>query len=279
MDEQAKNDLRKSTVTLYYSQRSQSARPAPVQARVPAGPGAKLIGGFHTHVYEERAGHNTTAAGANGATSESSPSTSQAWASRVTGRPGMQASQTGGSLTGTKKVVYWTGRDHHIVDAPTHATGEFKWTPPHLKQVDVEPGPQLAVRETPGAARIKLIGSKYRYLPSMEPYGGSMWAVSPEVAALYGSVGSNTWGSGGVPGAPNGQRPSTAASPYTASLEAYARQRIIGYKEYEATSKLLNGVGSWERTQRHLTQSMDVGRPSKLMSPAQTTFRGLSTVR
>ncbi len=36
-------------------------------------------------------------------------------------------------------------------------------------------GPQLAVRETPGACRVKLVGSKFRYLPSMEPHGGR-WA-------------------------------------------------------------------------------------------------------
>lgn len=48
------------------------------------------------------------------------------------------------------------------MDAPDVPDSRYHWVPPHLKQEDVGPGPQLAVRETPGACRIKLIGSKYR---------------------------------------------------------------------------------------------------------------------
>lgn len=118
------------------------------------------------------------------------------------------------------------------MDAPVVSDSSFKWVPPHLKENDVEPGPQLGVRETAGASRVKLIGSKYRYLPTMEPFGTSMWAVSEAEATKYGSVGSNTWGSSGVPGATGGRvRPLTASGPYGGSLEAYARQRAMGYKE------------------------------------------------
>ncbi|GIL79570.1 hypothetical protein Vretimale_12280 [Volvox reticuliferus] len=270
MEGDRSNDLKNSTLTLYYQQRSQSARPLP--ARVPAGPGARLIGSVHTHVYDERPSlAKISGAGGDG------PSTSDGLTSTSVGL----RSAAGSSLYRTKKVVYWTGRDHHIVDAPDVPDSQFDWHPPHLKQGDVAPGPQLAVRETPGASRIKLIGSKYRYLPTMEPGGTSMWAVSPEEANLYGSVGSNTWGASGVSGPPTlpeKPRPLTATGPFGSSLDAYAKQRVMGYKEYEATTKLLNGVGSWERTQRHLTSSMDVGRPSRLLSFAQQTssFRGLN---
>ncbi|KAG2430034.1 hypothetical protein HYH02_013861 [Chlamydomonas schloesseri] len=273
------NDLRNSTITLYYSQRAQSARPAP--ARVPAGPASKLIGSVHTHAYEERPG----AAAAPKPAEAAAPSSSsqQPWTSRTRDTAASRDSLGASGPYKTRKVVYWTGRDHHIVDAPDVSDSRFKWVPPHLKQEDVGPGPQLAVRETPGACRIKLIGSKYRYLPTMEPGGGSMWEVTPKEATLYGSVGSNTWGSGGLSstGFSTGRlRPGTA-NPYSASAEAYsaARQRIMGYKEYEGTTKMLNGLGSWERTQRHLTGSMDVGRPSTLRSPAQqamtASFAGL----
>ncbi|GFR49348.1 hypothetical protein Agub_g11368 [Astrephomene gubernaculifera] len=275
-----RGDLKNSTVTLYYQQRSQSAR-LPVQARVPAGPAAKLVGSTHTHVYDERpVPPKSTAVGGE------APSTSQqAWGHSST--PG-RLRATGTGPYRTKKVVYWTGRDHHIVDAPDVPDNQFHWVPPHLKQDDVAPGPQLAVRETPGASRVKLIGSKYRYLPTMEPNGSSMWAISPEEAILYGSVGSNTWGSSGVagPAAATGSssgkpRPFTATGPLCGNLDAFGRQRVMGYKDYEAASKLLNGVGSWERTQRHLSSSMDVGRPSKLMSFAQQTasFKGLNVAR
>ncbi|GLI68182.1 hypothetical protein VaNZ11_012526 [Volvox africanus] len=270
MEGERSNDLKNSTLTLYYQQRSQSARPLP--ARVPAGPGARLIGSVHTHVYDERPSlAKISGAGGDG------PSTSDGLTATSFGL----RSAAGSSLYRTKKVVYWTGRDHHIVDAPDVPDSQFEWHPPHLKQGDVAPGPQLAVRETPGASRIKLIGSKYRYLPTMEPGGTSMWAVSPEEANLYGSVGSNTWGASGVagpPSLPEKPRPLTATGPFGSSLDAYAKQRVMGYKEYEATTKLLNGVGSWERTQRHLTSSMDVGRPSRLLSFAQQTssFRGLN---
>ncbi|PNH06552.1 hypothetical protein TSOC_007061 [Tetrabaena socialis] len=262
---------RKATTTLYYQQRSPSARPA--QARVPAGPAPRLVGGIHTHVYEERPGRSSApkadASSADALTSTSTAKT--AWGESTAGGPL--------SMYKTKKVVYWTGRDHHIVDAPDVPASTFRWVPPHLDQGDVEPGPQLGVRETAGALRVKLIGSKYRYLPSMEPHGGSMWAVTEEAAAVYGSVGSNTWGSSGVagPGALGSRpRPLTASGPYGSSLEAYAKQRVVGYKEYEATTKLLHGVASWENTQRHMTGSMDLGRPSKMLAPSQTgTFTGL----
>ncbi|EFJ45964.1 hypothetical protein VOLCADRAFT_105757 [Volvox carteri f. nagariensis] len=215
-----RNDLRNSTLTLYYQQRSQSARPMP--ARVPAGPGARLIGSVHTHVYDERPSlAKIPGAGGDG------PSTSGAASA------GLRS--TGGSLYRTKKVVYWTGRDHHIVDAPDVPDSQFEWHPPHLKQGDVAPGPQLAVRETPGASRIKLIGSKYRYLPTMEPGSTSMWAVSPEEANLYGSVGSNTWGASGIGGPPTGPekpRPLTAVGPLGAQLDIFSKQRVMGYKDH-----------------------------------------------
>ncbi|KXZ56103.1 hypothetical protein GPECTOR_2g985 [Gonium pectorale] len=237
----------------------------PVPNRVPAGPAAKLIGSVHTHVYDERPSASKPSGDAQASTSQTA-----SWAPTASRNTGLS------SLYRTKKVVYWTGRDHRIVDAPDVPDSQFHWVPPHLKQDDVAPGPQLAVRETPGASRIKLIGSKYRYLPTMEPYGTSMWAVGEAEANLYGSVGSNTWGSSGVAGpaaAALKPRPLTATGQY--GTDAYASQRVMGYKEYESTSKLLNGVGSWERTQRHLSSSMDIARPSKLYASA--SFKGLST--
>lgn len=46
-------------------------------------------------------------------------------------------------------------------------------------------------------------------------------------------------------------------------------RRTVGHKDYEAATKQLNGVGSWERTQQALLGSMQVGRPSRLLSPAE----------
>ena len=151
----------------------------------------------------------------------------------------------------TKRVVYWDGMSHHVVVAPD-APG-FRWIAPHLKGGDVNAGPQLGVRETPGTARVKLIGSKYRYLPTMEPGGTSMWAISPSEAAKYGSTGTFT--------STSSSTSSTTTRPLTAS--------IGNASEYARAKGMPNGVSSWEKTQQHLLSSMEVGRPSRLTGPSE----------
>lgn len=61
-------------------------------------------------------------------------------------------------------------------------------------------------------------------------------------------------------------------------MRACDRSKFIGHREYEAASKMLNGVGSWERTQQNMLTSMSIGRPSRQMGAAEHsgTLSGLS---
>lgn len=287
-------DPKKSTVTLYYQQRAQSARPT--ITRVPAGPGVKLVAGELRSAYEDRPvgklvmGHTADFAEIKKAYMQSSASAAAApphaasapmaaappqqpaiathivdWGRSSVVRPSSAGSASTTTTTRTKRVIYWDGKSHHVVEAPD-APG-FRWVAPHLKGGDVNPGPQLGVRETPGTARVKLIGSKFRYLPTMEPGGTSMWAISPSEAAKYGSTGtlSSTGGS-------SASGSTTTARPLTASIGSaaeYARAKGVGSLEYEAAARMLNGVGSWEKTQQHLMSSVQVGRPSRLLGASE----------
>lgn len=157
----------------------------PATVRVPAGPGVKIVGGELRSMYDERPASKVTL----GHTADFSEIKRQYMQSanaphapapggggvQGTGEPLPRASTTLGSGAGsttsrTRKIIYFDGKSHHVVDA-TDGPGQ-RWVPPHLKGDDVAPGVQLGVRETPGSVRVKLIGSKFRWGTSRRAGGG-----------------------------------------------------------------------------------------------------------
>lgn len=154
------------------------------EARVPVGPGVKNMGSQIGYAYDERPALNKPGAGAPLAPSARPATASPAALSRSTPQHASPSDDAEG-LGETRKVLYFDGKSHHIVDAPADKRG-FKWKPPHLNYFDLVEGSQLGVRETPGAIKVKLVGSKHRYLPTMEPAGTSMWSVTHAQNTKYG---------------------------------------------------------------------------------------------
>jgi hypothetical protein len=70
------------------------------------------------------------------------------------------------------------------------------------------------------------------------------------------------------------------ASSLADSLQAYGQvHKPVSHKQYEAACRSMDRLGAWESTQNHLCASMDIGRPSTLMSPLEHIETRLSLRR
>uniref|UniRef100_A0A7S0UPT3 Uncharacterized protein n=1 Tax=Polytomella parva TaxID=51329 RepID=A0A7S0UPT3_9CHLO len=80
----------------------------------------------------------------------------------------------------TKKDIIWDGLHHYVVDVPKNSS-PGSWRPPRIRKEDLQKGLIIGARELPGAEGVRLVGGKYRYLPSL---GGSQ---SPDSVVGFGT--------------------------------------------------------------------------------------------
>jgi len=164
-----------------------------------------------------------------------------------------------------KKIVYWDGMEHHIISTPKNSTLSKDWKPPHLHHTDLEDGHILGVRETPGAEKIRLIGSKYRYLPTLEPGSSSACALKTpwDDKCGTGIFGTGSYGPGyttdyserrssSARGSSRSYANATAMSAAGEGAAARPQTAMGGNSAnlYQSQSaRAMNGVGGWEMSQ------------------------------
>ncbi|KAJ9533464.1 hypothetical protein QJQ45_026519 [Haematococcus lacustris] len=177
------------------------------------------------------------------------------------------------------------------------------WSKRQLVHRDLEPGPFWGAVETPAAPGVHLVGGKHRLMPAYAPSGlskeeglvprRSTVAVAAEAgeqseeaspveslptgvrgAALTSNIveTGGVWRTGSVAPRSNTlgmSAESVARHTLADSVRHYAHTyKPLGYKDYEAVTNQLQGVGCWAATQSHLASSMHVGKPSLLLTPS-----------
>uniref|UniRef100_A0A7R9W1P1 Uncharacterized protein n=1 Tax=Chlamydomonas euryale TaxID=1486919 RepID=A0A7R9W1P1_9CHLO len=169
---------------------------------------------------------------------------------------GMQSSDH--QHTGVFKMVYTDARESHVIDRPVDADVGVKgsWSPPHLDQSDLKPGPLLGVREVPGSDGTKLVASKHRLMPEKgadlgASLPGTNLARAPPPGGPHRPPYSATDGPWGLaPYAPLQQTSSFGAGGDLdeATLRAYGGTKLVGHREYEAAAREMDGLQPWRET-------------------------------
>mmetsp|Transcript_27887 Transcript_27887/g.75360 ORF Transcript_27887/g.75360 Transcript_27887/m.75360 type:complete len:215 (+) Transcript_27887:63-707(+) len=167
------------------------------------------------------------------------------------------------SAADVPKAIWDDGRGVHVLEgvsptmSPTGRPGALKtaWTPPRVQHKHLEQtnGANLGLVEMPGGSDTKLVGSKTRYIPSQTANPAPSRDVQTASAELLG-------------------RQSLANSVRTYALT----HKPLGYKEYEARARGMDGLNAWDATGGPHTSSMRLGQPSMLLSPSQHFTERLS---
>mmetsp|Transcript_23041 Transcript_23041/g.58896 ORF Transcript_23041/g.58896 Transcript_23041/m.58896 type:complete len:332 (-) Transcript_23041:203-1198(-) len=298
---------RNSTSTFHlagnYGNVDRTGRPTAGQRTFHMGPAQRVVAGQLRYAYNDKAGtpvkldksldpaeilreYRAGLLGA-GATpgSNNRAQTAPAGATRATqtmgGTGAMSASAAGGAAP--RKIVFWDGMQHHVINAPEGYKGSpsvdrnsSNWRAPHLEHKDIAPGRFLGVVEAPGSSSTKLVAGKHRLMPD---YTG----IDPHTERLDATKGTGTWLSPRASDVfmhPKDSALTTATRSLADSVRVYGQTyKPIGYKEYEATTKQMDGLGCWEKTQCNLGASMLIGQPSRLMTPFEHTSTRLSLRR
>ncbi|KAF5832582.1 hypothetical protein DUNSADRAFT_11482 [Dunaliella salina] len=286
-----RRDPRKNSTTAFHlkgrgGELDHTGRPLGDQRTFFLGPGPLIVGGQMRYSYPEKStgkvkldqsldpreilntyGRGMLSKEGQGDTLETAASSGRFKSRPSTAPTGRRSwSSEGGSLrpraADVPKAIWNDGRGVHVLEgvspimSPTGRPGDLQtsWTPPRVQHKHLEQtnGANLGQVEMPGGSGTKVIGSKTRYIPltADPPPPRDVQTASAELLG----------------------RQSLANS-----VRSYAlAHKPMGYKEYEARARGMEGLNAWDATGGPTTSSMRLGRPSMLLGPSQHFTERLS---